>query len=70
MAERTVAYFSLGNIGESSVRCTKGNIRYVDQMGLYCPSDSSIAVLTEFGIEREFNSSAACPVQVTNTSAI
>jgi hypothetical protein len=70
LAERTVTYFSLGNIGESSVRCTKGNIRYEDDLSLFCPADTSIAYMKDFGIERITHSPAICPVQVTNSSAI
>ena len=61
LLDKFLAAYSLGNVGESSVRCSKENVRYHDNMKFFCPEDSQIAYLKDFGLESKFNSTAICP---------
>lgn len=50
--EKYLTPFALGNIGESSVRCTSENVRSCDSIELLCPEDSQLAVLRDFGLQQ------------------
>lgn len=61
--EKYLTPFTLGNIGESSVRCSMENVRSCDTIELLCPQDSTLAVLSDFGLQKKTGiTNNICPV--------
>ena len=52
--QKTLAEWTIGNLGEASYQCVSRNLKVYDTIGLWCPAGTKIQSIQKFGLQKRF----------------
>ena len=50
--QRTLAEWTIGNLGEASYQCISRNLKVYDTISLWCPAGTKIQSIQTFGLQK------------------